>query len=166
MYSRIMNILNGLDSRYPTREEEQEVLIYAQSLPRRLNAANTVQQLEPQLIQDAIEQMKRRYPRFVTLHDRGWEKSYRDMQLCLRYAVQGMIVEDSEMPRRKLFIWLGTIIKAMGMTPKFSQDSYEALHDAGRQRLPAEVFTLMEPYLKQLINDMSSFQEPSKPAVG
>ncbi|MBL8794012.1 MAG: hypothetical protein JNM56_08905 [Planctomycetia bacterium] len=166
MYSRIMNVLNGLDSRYPTSEEEQEVLAYAESLPRRLDAANVVQQLEAQLIQEAIEQMKRRYPRFVTLHDRGWEKSYRDMQLCLRYAVQGMIVEDSEMPRRKLFIWLGTIIKAMGMTPKFAQDSYEILYEVSRQRLPAEVFALMEPYLKQLIVDMSSFLEPSKPAVG
>jgi hypothetical protein len=166
MYSQIMNVLNGIDGRYPTAEEEKTVLGYAESLPRRLKAANTVQHIEQQLIQDSIEEMKRRYPRFVTLHDRGWEKSYRDMQLCLRYAVQGMVVEDMQMPRRKLFIWLGTIIKAMGMTPQFSRDSYEILSDECKKRLPAEAFNLLEPYLKQLIVDMSDFLEPSKPAVG
>lgn len=166
MYSRIMNVLNNIDSRYPTRAEEQEVLAYAQSVPRRLKAANAVQQIEMDLIQHSIEEMRQRYPRFVTLHDRGWEKSTRDMQLCLRYAVQGMLVEDLEMPKRKLFIWLGTIIKAMGMTTTFSRDSYEILRDVCRKRLGADDYGLLEPYLTQLIADMSSFIEPSRPAVG
>lgn len=160
-----MKILNQCDSRYPTREEEETVLAYAESVPRRLQAARQVEQHEEEMVRESIDGMKRRYARFHSLHDRGWEKSFRDMQLCLRYAVQGMLVEDEVMPRDKLFAWLCTIVKGMGMTPQFSRDCYEMLHDSARKKLPAESFALLEPYLKRLTADMSNFPEPSRPAV-
>ncbi|MBY0526794.1 MAG: hypothetical protein K2R98_25605 [Gemmataceae bacterium] len=166
MYSLIMKTLNGIDSRYPTREEEQLVLGWAESLPRRLQAAQTVQQTETAIIAASIEEMKRRWPRFQPLHDRGWEKSQRDMQLCLRYSVQAMLVEDADMPRDKLFIWLGTVVKAMGMTTQFVRDSYTILKDQCRKQLPADAYRMMETYLDRLIQDMTCFLEPSRPAVG
>jgi len=160
-----MKLLNDCDSRYPTREEEETILAYAASVPQRLQTAALIEKHEEELVGASIEGMRRRYARFHSLHDRGWEKSHRDMQLCLRYAVQGMLVEDVEMPRDKLFAWLCTIVKGMGMTPQFSRDCYEMLYDNARKKLPEENFALVEPYLKRLTADMSDFPEPSRPAV-
>lgn len=166
IYSRALRILNGVDGRYPTREEEEIVLTYASSLPKRLQAASQVYQRETECVSETVEEMKRRYPRFAPLHDRGWEKALRDMQLCLRYAVQAMVADDEEMPVEKLYVWLGTIVKGFGLTTQFSRDAYTILRDRLRQKLPAESFSLMEPHLNRLIKEMSTYIEPSRPAVG
>jgi len=166
VYSKVIKTLNGLDSRYPTKEEEQTILGWASSLPRRLQVADLVQKHEERLVSESIEEMKRRYPRFHPLHDRGWEKSNRDMQLVLRYAVQGMVADDADMPRDKLFAWLCTIIKGMGMTTQFSRDSYVILTERLRKHLPADAFATLEPYMARVTEDMSTYLEPSRPAVG
>jgi hypothetical protein len=166
MYSRVMRIFNECDSRYPTAAEEATILEYASSIPQRLQIAALVEKYEQEAVTEAVEAMRRRYAKFHSLHDRGWEKTARDMQLCLRYAVQGMVVDDAEMPKEKLFAWLCTIVKGLGMTTEFSRHGYELLTESLRRKLPADSFTLLEPFLQRLIKDMSDYQEPSRPAVG
>lgn len=165
MYSRIMRILNEIDGRYPTEEEEREILEYAESVPKRLQVAYLVQQREGECVAETVEEMKRRYSRFAPLHDRAWEKATRDMQLCLRYMTQAMLVDDLQMPVEKIYVWLGTIIKGLGMTTQFSRDAYTILRDRLRLRLPANCFPLLEPHFNKLIEEMSTFIEPSRPAI-
>ncbi len=165
MYSKMMKTLNNSDSRYLTREEQEEVLAYTTSVPKRLQAASQVEQKEMEIVQAVVEQMKRRYTNFQNLHDRAWDKAIRDIQLVLRYNAQGMVMDDLDMAADKLLFWFRTIIASVGMTPQFARDTYTFMHDACKQKLPADAFALLQPHLKKTIEVMSDFPEPYKPAV-
>lgn len=164
-YSRPIRTLAGADGRYPTAAEEQDVLDWAASVPRRLQAANLIAQKEAEVVREAIDRVRPRYQNFAPQHDRAWEKANRDMGLALRYAVQGMIADDADMPDDKLLAWLGTIVRATGHTPALFHDCYSAVVAGLRQQLPPDVFALAEPYLDRMLRDMSGFPEPMKPAV-
>jgi hypothetical protein len=157
--------LLGCDGRYPSADEQAAVLNWAASVPRRLQTANLIAQKEAEIVREAIDQVRPRYQNFPAQHDRAWEKANRDMGLVLRYAVQGMIVDDADMPDEKLLAWLSTIVRGTGHTPALFHDCYSAVVASCRRHLPAELFALAEPYLARMQRDMSNFPEPMKPAV-
>jgi hypothetical protein len=165
LYSLPLKTLAACDGRYPTAAEEAAVTDWAASVPKRMQAANVLAQKEPQIVREAIEFMKPRYPRFGALHERAYEKGERDLGLCLRYAVQGMVAADPEMPRDKLFVWYGTIIRGLGLTPGYTRESCQAMYDACSGHLSPDLFAVAEPYLKRMVDDISTFPEPMKPAV-
>jgi len=165
MYSRMMQIVNASDSRYLTPPEQEQVLAYCGTMPKRLQAARQVEQLEATLVNQVIGEMKKRYANFANLHDRAWDKSYRDIQLVLRYLVQGMLMDDVDMAAHKLLFWLRTIVASLGMTPAFMRDTYTFLREACKQKLPAEAYTLLEAHLNRTIEVLSDFPEPHKAAV-
>jgi hypothetical protein len=165
IHSLPIRTLAACDGRYPTPGEEEAVLAWAASAPKRLQAANLLAQKEEEIVREAIDYMKPRYPRFGVLHERAYEKGARDLQLCLRYAAQGMVVDDAEMPREKLFVWYGTLIRSLGLTPEFTRESCQAVFDACRRLLTPEAFAVAAPYLQRMVDDVSDFPEPHKPAV-
>jgi hypothetical protein len=165
IYSRPIRTLAGTTGRYPTAAEEAAVLDWAASAPRRLQAANLIAKHEAQIVREAVDSMQPRYPRFAPQHDRAWEKANRDMGLVLRYAVQAMIADDSDMANDKLFVWLGTLVRATGHTPQLFRDCYAAVVENCRRHLPADAFDLAEPYLQRAADDMAAFGEPTKQAV-
>ena len=165
IYSAPIQTLAACDGRYPTSDEESACLAYAASLPDRLKVANLISQKEAEIVRYAIDTLKQLYPRFAPQHDRAWEKASRDMTLHLRYAVQSMIVDDLEMPRDKLYVWITRIVRGTGHTPKIMRDGVGAMVEACQRLLPAEAMSLAEPYLYRMVNDLSDFPEPMKPAV-
>jgi hypothetical protein len=165
MYSQLMTIINASDSRYLTPAEQERVLAYVQTVPKRLQAARAVEQKEEEIVNRVIVEMKKRYPTFTALHERAWEKGFRDVQLVLRYIVQGMIVDDAAMPADKLFVWFRSIAAALGMTPGFMRDTYDLLCESCRESLPADAFPLLEPHLRGAAEVLSDFPEPYRPAV-
>jgi hypothetical protein len=165
MYSRLMKLINATDGRYLTPQEQEQVLAYVNSVPRRLQAARLVEQKEADIVNWVIAELKRRYPNFNRLHDRAWEKGFRDIQLVLRYVVQAMLVDDTAMPATKLYVWFRSIAAAVGMTPQFMRDAYDLLTTACRQGLPADAFVLLEPFLRDAADVLSTFPEPHRAAV-
>jgi hypothetical protein len=165
IYSRPIRTLAAVNGRYPTEDEKTTCLEWAESLPERLRAANLLAAKEAEIVREAIDEMKPMYPRFAAQHERAYEKGARDLGLLIRYAVQGMIVDDADMPKEKLFVWYGTIIRSLGLTPQFTQDSCSAVYDAARRQLPPDIFAVAEPYLARMVQDVPAFPEPMKPAV-
>lgn len=165
LYSPLVRTLARCGGRYPTEEEEQTCMAYADSLPKRLQVAGLITQKESELVRVAIDEMRVKYPRFAPQHDRAWDKAGRDMGLVLRYAVQGMIADDPDMPNEKIFVWLGKIVRSTGHTPQLFLDCYTAIVDGCRRQLPRDAFHVAQPYLNRMLHDMSSFSEPMKPAV-
>lgn len=165
IYSKPIRTLAGCTGRYPTAAERKACTDWADSLPERLRAANLLAAKEADIVREAIDEMKPMYPRFAAQHERAYEKGARDLGLLIRYAVQGMIVDDVEMPKDKLFVWYGTIIRSLGLTPQFTKDSCGAVYDAARRLLPPDVFSVAEPYLARMVEDVPAFPEPMKPAV-
>lgn len=165
IYSPPVRTLARCTGRYPTESEEQEFLDFADAMPKRLQVANLLAQKEAEIVRAAVDEMRVQYPRFAPQHDRAWDKAGRDMGLVLRYAAQGMIVADAEMPKDKLFVWLGTIVRGTGHTPAFFRDCYTAVVSACRRVLPPDSFAVAESHLQRMLDDMSSFPDPLKPAV-
>lgn len=166
MYSRVMKLLNESDGRYLTPAEQAVVLEYARSLPKRFQAARQVEGVEQDAIDQSLAALKRLYPKFADLHPQAWEKATRDMQLVGRFAVQGMLADDLELPADKLYKWMITMLRSVGLTPRFVRDCYQGLRDAYRAKLPADAYGLLEPHLSRAVRDLTAFQEPAVPAVG
>ncbi|MCS6852884.1 MAG: hypothetical protein NZ700_17125 [Gemmataceae bacterium] len=165
MYSRLVQTIHAAESRYLNPQEQSIVLTYCASMPKRLQAMKAVEQKETEIVNQVITELKKRYVNFADLHDRAWEKGFRDVQLVLRYNVQGMLLDDSEMVAQRLLYWMRTIMAAVGMTPRFMRDTYTLLREACRQHLPAEAFQLLEPHLERTIAILSDIPEPHRPAV-
>ncbi|MFO0937373.1 MAG: hypothetical protein U0798_12760 [Gemmataceae bacterium] len=165
IYSRPIRTLSETKGRYPTEDEVNECLGWADSLPERLRSSNLLASKEADIVREAIEEMKPKYPRFGAQHDRAYEKGARDLSSLIRYAVQAMVVDDVEMPKEKLYVWYGTIIRSLGLTPAFAKDSCQAVYDAARRQLAPDAFNIAEPYLARMIEDVSAYPEPMKPSV-
>jgi hypothetical protein len=165
IYSSPIRTLASTAGRYPTEAEERTVLAWAQSLPERLRAVNQIAQKEADIVRETIEEMKPRYPRFGPQHERAYEKGARDMQLLLRYAAQTMVVDDADMAPDKLYVWYGTIVRSLGITPQFMKDACETMVEACRRNLNPDVFHVAEPYLNRMAADVPAYPEPMKPAV-
>lgn len=165
LYSLPIKTLAACDGRYPSAEEERVVLDWAASVPKRLQAANLLAQKEAQIVREAIEQVKPRYPRFAPQHDRAWEKAARDMSLALRYAIHGMVLGDADAPNEKVFVWLCTIVRGTGHTPQLFRDVYGAVVAAAGRHLPPDLFDRARPHLERMAADLSNFAEPVLQAV-
>jgi len=164
-YSRLLKVVNNSDSRYLDASEQNEVLSYASSIPARLDTMRQTERLEAEVVREAIDQIRRRYPRFEMFHERGWEKGVRDMQLILRQIVQSMLLDDSEVGEDKLYVWIRTILASFNFTPAIIRETYTLLKDSLRTRLTREAFALLEPHLDHAIEIMSDIPEPASPAV-
>lgn len=164
MGMNIFHLIQETDSRYPTPEEEQQILAWAQSIPKRLQIARAIEQKEQALTKYVIESMKAKYPNFARLHDQAWDKAFRDIQLVIRYNVQGMLLDDMDIASEKLLLWLRTILASFNMTPQFVRETYEFLKQAIAQQVP-EAQELMEPHLNRTIEVLADFPEPVTPAV-
>ena len=165
MYSRALKTLNKSDGRYLTPEEQQAVLDFGKSLPLRFEASRVVEKIEADVVRLVIEDMRRKYPRFETFHDRAWDKAHRDIELTLRYLVQAMLLDDVEVATDKLLVWMRTILASFNMTPQFVRDTYVSLREAVRRLAPAEAYNLLAPHLENAIEVLSDFPEPATPAV-
>ncbi|MBA4187535.1 MAG: hypothetical protein C0467_05895 [Planctomycetaceae bacterium] len=165
IHSLPIKTLAACDGRYPTPDEERSILDWAASVPKRLQAANLIAQKETEIVREAIEQMKPRYSRFAPQHDRAWDKAARDMALVLRYTVQGMIVDDGDMPSAKVFVWVRSLLRGTGHTPQLIRDMYGAMIEATRRQLPADLIERVQPHLERMIVEMCNFAEPMQQAV-
>lgn len=164
MTTSVLKMLHSADSRYLTPDEEQRVLAYAQSLPQRMAAARLIERREKELVANALEQLRRKYPNYERHHEKAWEKGQRDMELVLRYCVQGMLLDDPDLGTEKLFVWLRTILASFNMTPGFMRDSYVLLRETIRAQAP-EAYPFLEIQLDRATSVLSDFPEPAVPAV-
>lgn len=165
MNPRYLKIVAECDNRYPTPEEEQELVEFARSVPRRFEVARLVEKVEQEAVKHCIDETKKRYPNFAGHHEFAWAKAFRDVQLTVRTNVQAMLVGDMRLLDEKLLFWLKTILASFAFTPRFNRDTYTFLRDGFKSRLPADAYALLEPYLNRNIEILSDFPEPAVPAV-
>jgi hypothetical protein len=165
MTPRLARMLTAAGGRYPTPDERQALLDFAESLPRRVKAAELVEQTESAVVRGVIEEMQRRYPNFARYHEQGWDKVGRDLELVVRHDAQAVLADDPELLDEKVLVWLRTVLAALNITSGFVRDAFTLLRDGFRAALPAEAFGLLEPALTRNIEVTSDFPEPATPAV-
>ncbi|MBX7103190.1 MAG: hypothetical protein K1X57_03865 [Gemmataceae bacterium] len=165
MNPAVLDVIRESESRYLSDQEMQSILEYTESLPERFRAARAIEDIEDQIVQATIDQVKKRYPSFERYHPSAWDKGYRDVQLTLRYCVQAMVWEDPMMHEEKLLVWLGTILASFGFTPQFNRDTYVFLRDNVKQRVSEDIYSRLAPFLDKNIEVLGGIPEPHQPLV-
>ncbi len=157
-FARIFDNMNG--GRYPEPQEEQELVQYVNSLPKRLECARSVQTQEEKILTKTITELAPRYPQFEHTRSEAWEKTMRDLQYVLRYNVQGMLSDDIEYAGENLLYWLRTILTSNGMTGGFLEDVASHLRKAVEEHISGEAFVLIEPHLTKTVEILRGAEEP------
>lgn len=165
MNMKLATITAQAEGRYLSRDEQQQMLDYAQSLPERFRIATQIEQKEDGVLRATVEDIRRKYPNFSKYHDQAWTKCYRDMQLVVRYDVHAMILDDAKYVEDNILYWLRTILAGSHFTPGFVRDAYTFLREHFRRELSSDAFDGIEPYLTRNIEVLSDFPEPATPAV-
>jgi hypothetical protein len=165
MNSRMSKLLTSADGRYFTAEERQNVLALAESLPRRFQIAEQVEQKEESIIREVVGEMQKRYTDFAKYHDQAWARIYRDAQLVLRADVHAMICDDVARLDDRILYWMRTMFAANSFTPNFVRDCFSLLRERAQSQLAGEDFELLKPYLDRNVDVLADFPEPAARAV-
>ncbi|MGF1583014.1 MAG: hypothetical protein ACFCD0_27150 [Gemmataceae bacterium] len=161
MASTFERIINNMDGRYPTPDEEQRIGQFVESLPKRLAAVRALEQHEDGILEACIKELKQRYPQLHQSYPTAWEKAYRDMQMVLRYNAQGLLGDDENLAADKLLYWMRTILTSSGMTGDFLADVYAHLRQSVQKHLPAEAFAFLEPHLSKTVEVLRGSPDPA-----
>ncbi len=164
MTTRLSKLATAADGRYFTADERRQILDYTDSVGRRIQAAEAIEQKEEALLRSVVEEMQKKYPSFAKYHDQGWARQFRDMQLVLRAAVQAMILDDVNQLDDRILFWLRTMFAANNYTPGFVRDCFTRLRDRLAEQ-GGDHFGLLKPGLDRSVEVLSDFPEPATPAV-
>jgi hypothetical protein len=154
-------ILRQSDGRYLTADEREQVLAYARDLPARVQAAQAVESAEGDLTAAVVGELRQRYPRFERLFPNAWDRLADDLRLVLRADARAMIAGDLRVLEDKALFYLRSILAAYNVTPQFARDAFGVLRDRCRDKLGADAFARLEPYLERNVQVLADFPEPA-----
>src|SRR3954471_22825589 len=154
-------ILRQSDGRYLTAEERDQVLAFARDLPARVQAGQDVEAHEADVIAAVVGELRDRYPRFERLFPGAWDRLAGDLRLVLRADVRAMIAGDVRVLEDKALFYLRSILAAYNVTPRFARDAFAALRDRCRDRVGAEAFARLDPFLERNVQVVADFPEPA-----
>ena len=129
--------------------------VYVRSLELRFGAMSEVESKERDIITDALSRTMKMYPDLRQKYKDPEKKGREDYSLVLRYAVLAMVRNDKRYLDEVLLVWFRTILSGLGFSVEFVRDAYVHLSEAVRARLTAESWTLLEPFLKHVIERLS-----------
>lgn len=165
MIRRIDDLLGAMEGRYPSPEEQAAWLAYAGSVSTRFKVIQSIAEAEEAAVRQAIEEIRRRYPDFDRYHYQGWSKCFRDVQLVVRACAQAMLFDDVNLLETRVLFWLRSILAASNFPPGIVRDTYTLVREGFRQRLPADAFSLFEPFLNRTVEVLSDFSTAAPAAV-
>ena len=154
-------ILRQSDGRYLTADEREQVLAHARDLPARVAAAQAVEAVEGAVVDTVVGEMRGRYPRFERLFPNAWDRLAGDLRLVLRADARAMLAGDLRVLEDKALFYLRSILAAYNVTPQFARDAFTLLRDRCRDRLGADAFGRLEPYLERNVQVLADFPEPA-----
>ncbi|VTS04418.1 globin family protein [Tuwongella immobilis] len=161
MNPAISKMLEESAGRYLTEAERRAILDYTDSLPKRMQVAAAIQQIEEPALRSALEQVRRKYPEFFQNRpDNGVHHTLRDFALVLRYSVLAMICDDRNLQADRILGWMASMLSGLNFTPQFNRDSYTYVRDAIKANLPPDQYALIEPFLAINIEILGGIPEP------
>jgi hypothetical protein len=147
MNQQLDTMFSEAEGRYLDSTEEARLMVYASSVPTRLECMRAVQAAESAIVEDAIADVWQKHPHFESRHAMAREKARRDMTLVLRYSALAMVRDDETLLSERLLYWLATILNANNMGPVIDT-AYRSLALRSESHLAAPHLALMAPYLR------------------
>jgi hypothetical protein len=161
MNAPLSTIFRQADGRYLTAEERDAVLAYATELPAAVRAGEEVAAHEAAVIDAVISELREQFPRFDRLFPNAWDEFAGNLRLVLRADARAMLTGDLRLLEDKALFYLRSILAAYSVTPQFAREAFTRLQDRCRDRLGAEAFARMAPYLERNIQVLADFPEPA-----
>lgn len=156
MNRQILDTLAAAEGRYLTKPEQGVLRDFAAKLEARLSAMEEVQAKEEVIIDRSLKDVLRAYPDFEQKYQNGRKSCVRDETLVLRYATQAMVRGDVSYLDDALLTWMGTILRGVGFTSNFVEDTYRTLERTAERELSAPTAELLRPYLSHVATTLSA----------
>lgn len=148
MNSEIKAMLLACEGRYPTKAEQALLRDWAAKLEGRLTALEDIRQREEAIIGQTIDEVLRAYPDFEKRYKDARQSCTRDMTLVLRYCAQAMLRNDTQYLEDSILTWMATILRGVGFTSQFVEDTYKTMLKTAMRELPPASAELLRPYLE------------------
>jgi hypothetical protein len=165
MSHSLRSILSGCDGRYPTAEERGQLEAFAHELPKRVKASVEVEAHEGAIVSAVVDALREHYPRYEKLFPQAWDRCAREVQFVLRSDVRAMLAGDPRELDDKALVYLRSVLAAYNLTPQFVRDCFTLVRDQCRERLSAQAFAHLEPFLQRNVQVLADFPEPAVAAV-
>jgi hypothetical protein len=157
----LSTILRQADGRYLTAEERDAVLAHASELPAAVLAGEEVAAHEGEVVDAVVAELREQFPRFERLFPNAWDQFANDLRLVLRADVRAMLSGDLRVLEDKALFYLRSILAAYSVTPQFGHEAFTRLRDRARERLGADAFAKLAPYLERNIQVLGDIPEPA-----
>jgi len=155
MNRRIQEIFTAAEGRYLTQEEQDYISQTAASVEARLRAMQEVSEKEAS-IDATIREVMRAYPDLEQKYRAAKSKGTRDIALALRFATSAMVRNDPAAFQSELLSWFNTILKGIGLSASFVEDTYKTLERIAARELTPSTLEKMAPFLSQLTIALST----------
>lgn len=156
MNRRIQEIFTAAEGRYLTQEEQDYISQAAASVEARLRAMQEVSEKEASIVDATIREVMRAYPDLEQKYRAAKSKGTRDIVLALRFATSAMVRNDPAAFQSELLSWFNTILKGIGLSAGFVEDTYKTLERIAARELTPSTLEKMAPFLSQLTIALST----------
>jgi len=155
MQTQARSILYKPTTRYMTETEEAEVRTYADGLLARLPLMAALEQSEKAIVDEALNRLMARHPQLARNHGADTEqRGRRDMTFVYRYAALAMLLDDQDLMRDKVAVWMRTIVLAL-MPKEPMVYGYEQMIELVRARFDEATARLLTPHIEVVLNELS-----------
>jgi hypothetical protein len=162
----ITDLLLKMNQRYPTASERQRINDYLSGVSARMTALEEMRVTQKSIIAEVLTEYAKLYPRFKQYHPQGWDKIHRDMEMCVAFCGNAMLLAETDSMDNAWLIWFRTIMKSVHLTPQFMSDSFRLWDEVSRKQLSPATYELMKPYMDHIAQALCDIPEPARPEVG
>ena len=159
------DLLQESGDRHLTAAEREQLQACARQLELAARVAAAVEAAEPAVVEDVVETLRERFPRFAELQPQAWERLAADLQLVVRHDVRALIRGDPRSLDDSVLLYLRSILAAYRLSPGFVRECFTRLREALKAKLGREEASALDPYLKRNIDVLSDLPEPAAAVV-
>jgi len=177
----LRSLFQSAEGRHFSEAELAEYREAAPAFSDRAQAARECARVQAEVVERTVDHILLHYP-FEKVYSEGRAKCLRDVGNVATYAINAMLMNDSEWLRDKFLLWLRTILQAF-MFPKRAAESraqfnrpsaaseqimqlpqrtqslfetYTRLSGCFKDALSPASFELLKPYLQQSIDTLTA----------
>jgi hypothetical protein len=143
------------EGRYLTAAEQATLREFASRIDERLAAMAEVESKESAIIEQTLKELIRAYPDFEKKYASARSKGGRDLALALRYCALAMVRNDGKFLHDSLLLWMGTMLRGLGMAAQFIEDAYKAMERVASRELSPKVAEELRPYIQQCARELA-----------
>jgi hypothetical protein len=111
---------------------------HAEAVRKSESTARQLKDAEHVIVFATMGQLYKKYPQKIDAYWQTEAKTLRDMKLVMRYCLYGVVLNDPEWPKQKMFWWFRTILNAFEFGKDFIEDAYRMAQQRTLKALGAE----------------------------